>query len=66
MLLERCLYRTMGEAMTREVSPPNPVQGYATEYGEALGVPSFMPSTDNIPEDSEVMFSASSYSLCLV
>jgi hypothetical protein len=66
MLLERCLYYKMDEAMEREVTQPNPVRGFRTEYGDAVGVPNFIPSMDNIHEDSEVMFSGSSYYLCLV
>jgi hypothetical protein len=56
LLLERSLYQELDEAMTSEMSKPNPVEGYKTEYGESIGVPNFVPSMDNIPKDSEVFF----------
>jgi hypothetical protein len=56
MLLERYLFQEMAEAMTHEMSKPNPVEEYKTEYGGSLGVPNFVPSMDNIPKDSEVLF----------
>jgi hypothetical protein len=59
-LLERCLYHRMGEATKRELSQlsqPKSVQEYRTEYAGALGVPDFIPSMDNIPQDSEVFSS---------
>ncbi|XP_023706366.1 uncharacterized protein LOC111863852 [Cryptotermes secundus] len=54
LLLERCLYQEMDEAMTSEMSKPNPIEEYKTEYGEAIGVPNFVPSMDNIPNDSKL------------
>lgn len=56
MLLERCLYQEMDEAMTREMSKPDSIEEYKTEYGGTIGVPNFVPSIDNIPKDSEVCF----------
>jgi hypothetical protein len=56
MLLERCLYEEMDEAMRSEMSKPNPIEEYKTEYGGTIGVSNFVPSMDNIPKDSEVFF----------
>lgn len=44
----------MAEAIKQEMTKPNHVEGYSTEYGESFSVRDFVPSMDNVPNDSEV------------
>jgi hypothetical protein len=57
--LERFLFRGMTAATTQEMSKPNPTEGYSTEYDGSFRVRDFVPSMDNISQDSEVSISCS-------
>jgi hypothetical protein len=51
----------MDEAMTSEMSQPNPIAEYKTEYGGTIGVPNFVPSMN-----PEVLFFGRNCCLYLV
>jgi hypothetical protein len=54
LLMERFLYQEMAEAISKEMTKPNPIEEYRTEYGGCFGVPDFVPSMDNIQKDTEL------------
>jgi hypothetical protein len=54
LLLERFLFQEMTEATTQEMSKPIPTNEYNTEYNGSFRVRDFVPSMDNISQDSEV------------
>jgi len=54
VLLERFLFQEMAKATTQEMSKPNPTNEYNTEYRGSFRVRDFVPSMDNISQDSEV------------
>ena len=54
LLLKRFIFQGMAEATTQETSKPNPTNEYNTEYYGSFRVRDFVPSMDNISQDSEV------------
>ena len=54
VLMERFLVQEMAEATTQEMNKPNPTNAYNTEYDGSFRVRDFVPSMDNISQNSEV------------
>jgi hypothetical protein len=52
--LERFLFQGMTAATAQEMSKSNPTEGYSTEYDGSFRVRDFVPSMNNISQDSEV------------
>jgi hypothetical protein len=52
--MEQLVYQEIAEALSKEMTKPNPVEKYRTEYSTSFSVPNFIPHMDYIQRDMEV------------